>query len=115
MISYFEIAGDVIECVLDTSHTSLQIGAFVAARPERGRMAQEASGLRSSRGAAEEPERRGSFLEHAYRTASHPIREYRELPGPVRFGLLRNPLAFAVWGVTKQIEVIGMHYDYVKS
>lgn len=58
---------------------------------------------------------RQSLLEHVFETGSHPIREFRELPGPIRFGLLRNPIAFAVWGVTKQLEVIGMHYEYVKS
>ena len=56
-----------------------------------------------------------SLLEHVYRTGSYPIREFRELPGPIRFGLLRNPLAFAAWGVLKQLEVIEMHYEYVKS
>jgi len=115
MISYFEIAGDIIECVLDTSLPSPQLDAFVAARPERGRMAQEASGLRSSRGEAEEPESRTGFLEHVYKTGSHPIREFSELPRGRQIGYLQNPLAFAWWGVAKQIEVIGMHYDYVKS
>lgn len=115
MSSYFEIAGDIIECVLDTSHPSPQLDAFVAARPERGRMAQEASGLRSSRGAAEEPESRTGFMEHVYETGSHPIREFLELPRGRQIGYLQNPLAFAWWGVSKQLEVIEMHYDYVKS
>ncbi len=115
MSSYFEISGDIIECPSDTSHPSLQLGVFAAARPERGRMAQEASGPRSGRGKAEEPESQPGFMEHVYKTGSHPIREFRELPGPIRFGLLRNPIAFASWGVLKQLEVIEMHYDYVKS
>ena len=115
MRSFFEISGEIIECVLDTSQPSPQIDAFVAARPERGRMAQEASGPRSGRGKAEEPESQPGFMEHVYKTGSHPIREFRELPGPIRFGLLRNPIAFASWGVLKQLEVIEMHYDYAKS
>ena len=115
MSSYFEISGDIIECLLDTSHPSPQLDAFVAARPERGRMTQEASGPRSGRGKAEEPESRTGFMEHVYKTSSHPIREFLELPRGRQLGYLYKPQAFAVWAVTKQLEVIEMHYDYVKS
>jgi len=115
MRSFFEISGEIIECVLDTSQPSPQIDAFVAARPERGRMAQEASGPRSGRGKAEEPESYSGFMEHVYKTGSHPMREFLELPRGRQVGYLQNPLAFAWWGVLKQLEVIEMHYDYAKS
>lgn len=115
MSSFFEISGDIIECPSDTSHPSSQLGVFVAARPERGRMAQEASGPRSGRGKAEEPESRPGFMEHVYKTGSHPIREFFELPRGRQIGYLQNPMAFAWWGVLKQLEVIEMHYDYAKS
>ena len=115
MSSFFEISGHIIECPFDTSHPSLQLDAFVAARPERGRMAQEASGPRSGRGKAEEPESRPGFMEHVYKTGSHPIREFLELPRGRQLGYLYKPQAFAVWAVIKQLEVIEMHYDYLKS
>jgi hypothetical protein len=54
-------------------------------------------------------------MEHVYETGSHPIREFLELPRGRQIGYLQNPLAFAWWGVLKQLEVIEMHYDYVKS
>jgi hypothetical protein len=54
-------------------------------------------------------------MEHVYETGSHPIKEFLALPRGRQLGYLQNPLAFAWWGVSKQLEVIEMHYDYVKS
>ena len=58
MNSYFEIHGEIVDGSVqdDTSPLSPNFGAFVAERPERGRIPQKASGLRRSRSAAEEPE-----------------------------------------------------------
>ena len=57
MNSYYEIHGEIHDGSVqdDTSPLSPNLGAFVAERPERGRIPQKASGLRRSRSAAEEP------------------------------------------------------------
>ena len=112
MKSYFAIAGDIIELVHEITPSSSQFDAFVAARPERGRMAQEASALRSSRGVAEEAENRPGVVEHLFKTATHPISEFLNLPRGRQIGYLYKPQAFAWWGIQKQIEVIEMNYDY---
>ncbi len=112
MKSYFEIAGNLIELIHDIAPSSPQFDSFVAARPERGRMAQEASALRSSRGEAEEAENRPGVVQHLYKTATHPISEFLELPRGRQLGYLYKPQAFAWWGIQKQIEVIEMNYDY---
>jgi hypothetical protein len=58
MNSYFEIHGEIVDGSVydDTSPLSPKLDAFAAERPERGRIPQKASGLRRSRGVAEEPE-----------------------------------------------------------
>jgi hypothetical protein len=107
MKSYFEIAGDVIELVHSTSPSSPQFDAFVAERPERGRNSARSESVRNDTG-----ENRPGFLQHVYRTGSHPLREFFELSLKERAALIKNPLALAWWGVEKQTEVIEMHYDY---
>ena len=112
MKSYFEIAGDLIELVHETTPSSPQFDAFVAARPERGRMAQEASAPQRGRAKGEEAENRPGVVEHLLTTATHPIREFLNLPRGRQLGYLYKPQAFAWWGIQKQIEVIEMNYDY---
>ena len=58
MNSYYEIHGEILDGSVtdDTSPLSPKLDAFAAERPERGRIPQKASGLRRSRGVAEEPE-----------------------------------------------------------
>ena len=112
MKSYFEIGGDLIELVHETTLSSLQFDDFVAARPERGRMAQEASAPRRGRAKGEEAENRPGVVEHLFKTATHPIREFLNLPPGRQIGYLYKPQAFAWWGIQKQIEVIEMNYDY---
>ena len=115
MRSYFEISVDIIECLFDTSHPSPQLDVFVAARPERGRMAQEASGLRSSRGKAEEPESRASLYEHWKKTSFHNVDRLSQMTRREQVALIKRPHMFALWGAQGVLEVIEMHYDYVKS
>ena len=112
MKSYFEIAGDLIELVHQTTPPSPEFDAFVAARPERGRLPQKSSAPQSGRGKAEEAESRPGLFEHAYKTGMHPINEFLNLPRGRQIGYLQKPYVFALWGVQKQIEVIEMHYDY---
>ncbi len=115
MNSYYEIHGHVMDgSVADhTSPLSSQLGGIAAERPERGRSSAKAESLMSA--ARDTGESRTGFLQHVYRTGSHPIREFNELPRGRQIGYLQNPIAFAVWGVYKQLEVIAMHYEYAMN
>jgi hypothetical protein len=75
-------------------------------------MAQEASAPQRGRAKGEEAENRSSLFEHWIETGTYPIREFLDLPPGRQLGYLHKPLAFAWWGVGKQIDVIGMHYEY---
>jgi len=58
MNSFYEIHGEILDGSVqdDTSPSSPKLDAFVAERPERGRIPQKASAPRRGRGKAEEAE-----------------------------------------------------------
>jgi hypothetical protein len=115
MSSYFEISGEIIECLYDTSLSSSQPSVFVAERPERGRIPQKASGPQRGRGKAEEPESRDTLFEHWKKTSFHNVDRLSQLTRREQIGLIKRPYVFALWGVQGALEVIQMHLDYVKS
>ena len=67
---------------------------------------------RSGRSAVEEAENRSGVAKHLFKTATHPISEFMNLPRGRQLGYLYKPQAFAWWGIQKQIEVIEMNYEY---
>lgn len=115
MSSYFEISGEIIECHYDTSLSSSQPSVFVAERPERGRIPQKASAPRRGRGKAEEAESRVSLFQHWRKTSFHNVDRLSQMTRREQVALIKRPYVFALWGVQGTLEVIQMHYDYVKS
>ena len=116
MSSFFEIHGEIIDGSVDDdiSPLSPKLDAFAAERPERGRIPQKASGLRRSRGVAEEPESRSTLFEHWKKTSFHNVDRLSQLTRREQIAMIKRPYVFALWGVQGQLEVIQMHLDYVK-
>jgi len=104
--SYFEISGHIVECSTDDSTSLLSSKPIVsvAERPERGRD--------SARSQASSMPQKSSLFAHWRKTSFHQLREFGELPGKRKIGLLTNPRAFGLWGISKGLEVVDMHYDY---
>jgi len=115
MNSYFEIHGEILDGSVqdDTSPLSPKLDAFAAERPERGRIPQKASGLRRSRGAAEEPESRATLYEHWKKTSFHNVDRLSQMTRREQVALIKRPYLFALWGVQGVLEVIEMHADYI--
>ena len=109
LISYFEIGGHIVQCVVDniTSHSSSKPIVSAAERPERGR--------NSARSQASSMPQRSSFAEHWFKTQFHVLREFTELPTRRQISMLTNPRIMVPFGIQKNFEVMEMHYEYVTN
>ena len=115
MTSYFEIGGRVIECMEGSNDVALVTGSQTAKEHRaHGSMNKETkkalTSLEKSRDASGFE---ASMFEHWKKTSFHPVSEFGKLTRRQQIYYVKNPHLLAVWGVGKQLEVIGMHYDYI--
>ena len=120
MNSYFEIGGEIIDGMelnnqfqRTQGQSVLQTRKHSQANRDAKRMLKQVdesyTSLQSSL-SGDEPER--TLFQHLVKTTFHPLSEFSEVSTKRKIGMLQNPYVFGIWGIGKQLEVLGMHYDY---
>lgn len=120
MNSYFEIGGEIIDGMelnnqfqRTQGQSALQTRKHSQANRDTKRMLKQVdesyTSLQSSL-SGDEPDR--TLFQHWIKTSFHPLREFSDLSTRRQISMLQNPHVFATWGIGKQLEVVGMHYDY---
>jgi hypothetical protein len=120
MNSYFEIGGEIIDGMelnnqfqRTQGQSVLQTRKHSQANRDAKRMLKQVdesyTSLQSSL-SGDEPDR--TLFQHLVKTTFHPLSEFAEISTKRKIGMLQNPYVFGVWGIGKQLEVVGMHYDY---
>ena len=116
MNSIFVIGGELIE-MLDGSNDFALFRRRQTAKQHRynSSMNRETKKALTSLEKSRSADTADGMFEHWKKTSFHPVSEFGKLTRRQQIYYVKNPHLLAVWGVGKQLEVIGMHYDYVIS
>ena len=114
MTSYFEIGGRVIECMEGSNDVALVTGSQTAKEHRANvSMNKETKKALTSLERSRSADTADGMFEHWKKTSSYPVSEFSKLTRRQQIYYVKNPHHLAIWGVGKQLEVIGMHYDYI--